>query len=142
MAKPKVSPKEAKLVQGVIAGKTKRQAAIDAGYTNSTPEAISSSASQTLKKLNVQDYYDELMAKHEITVERALKPISKALDAKKTVVTGDGDNASYNEVDDLDMQLKGSDRALKLLGVSAPENTTTNYNFINVAKGDKVEFGV
>lgn len=142
MAKPKVSPKEAKLVQGVIAGKTKRQAAIDAGYTNSTPEAISSSASQTLKKLNVQDYYAELMAKHEITVERALKPISKALDAKKTVVTGDGDNASYNEVDDLDMQLKGSDRALKLLGVSAPENTTTNYNFINVAKGDKVEFGV
>ena len=142
MAKPKVSPKEAKLVQGVIAGKTKRQAAIDAGYTNSTPEAISSSASQTLKKINVQDYYAELMAKHEITVERALKPISKALDAKKTVVTGDGDNASYNEVDYLDMQLKGSDRALKLLGVSAPENTTTNYNFINVAKGDKVEFGV
>lgn len=142
MAKPKVSPKEAKLVQGVIAGKTKRQAAIDAGYTNSTPEAISSSASQTLKKLNVQDYYAELMAKHEITVERALKPISKALDAKKTVVTGDGDNASYNEVDDLDMQLKGSDRALKLLGVSAPENPITNYNFINVAKGDKVEFGV
>ena len=95
MAKPKVSPKEAKLVQGVIAGKTKRQAAIDAGYTNSTPEAISSSASQTLKKLNVQDYYAELMAKHEITVERALKPISKALDAKKSVAVAKGDKVEF-----------------------------------------------
>ncbi len=141
MAKPKVTVREAKLVQGVVAGKTKRQAAKDAGYGGS-PETLSVRASSVLKKRNVQDYYAELMAKHEITVERALKPISKALDAKKTVVTGDGDNASYNEVDDLDMQLKGSDRALKLLGVSAPENTTTNYNFINVAKGDKVEFGV
>jgi phage terminase small subunit len=141
MAKPKVTVREAKLVQGVVAGKTKRQAAKDAGYGGS-PETLSVRASSVLKKSNVQDYYAELMAKHEITVERALKPISKALDAKKTVVTGDGDNASYNEVDDLDMQLKGSDRALKLLGVSAPENTTTNYNFINVAKGDKVEFGV
>lgn len=142
MAKPKVTVKEAKLVEGVIAGKTKRQAAKDAGYNNSTPAGLSVRASNTLKKDNVQEYYAELMAKHEITVERALKPISKALDAKKTVVSSDGDNASYNEVDDLDMQLKGSDRALKLLGVSAPENTTTNYNFINVAKGDKVEFGV
>jgi phage terminase small subunit len=141
MAKPKVTVREAKLVQGVVAGKTKRQAAKDAGYGGS-PETLSVRASSVIKKSNVQDYYAELMAKHEITVERALKPISKALDAKKTVVTGDGDNASYNEVDDLDMQLKGSDRALKLLGVSAPENTTTNYNFINVAKGDKVEFGV
>lgn len=141
MAKPKVTVREAKLVQGVVAGKTKRQAAKDAGYGGS-PETLSVRASSVIKKSNVQDYYAELMAKNEITVERALKPISKALDAKKTVVTGDGDNASYNEVDDLDMQLKGSDRALKLLGVSAPENTTTNYNFINVAKGDKVEFGV
>ncbi len=141
MAKPKVTVREAKLVQGVVAGKTKRQAAKDAGYGGS-PETLSVRASSVLKKSNVQDYYAELMAKHEITVERALKPISKALDAKKTVVTGDGDNASYNEVDDLDMQLKGSDRALKLLGVSAPENPITNYNFINVAKGDKVEFGV
>lgn len=141
MAKPKVTVREAKLVQGVVAGKTKRQAAKDAGYGGS-PETLSVRASSVIKKSNVQDYYAELMAKHEITVERALKPISKALDAKKTVVTGDGDNASYNEVDDLDMQIKGSDRALKLLGVSAPENTTTNYNFINVAKGDKVEFGV
>jgi phage terminase small subunit len=141
MAKPKVTVREAKLVQGVVAGKTKRQAAKDAGYGGS-PETLSVRASSVIKKSNVQDYYAELMAKHEITVERALKPISKALDAKKTVVTGDGDNASYNEVDDLDMQLKGSDRALKLLGVSAPENPITNYNFINVAKGDKVEFGV
>lgn len=141
MAKPKVTVREAKLVQGVVAGKTKRQAAKDAGYGGS-PETLSVRASSVIKKSNVQDYYAELMAKNEITVERALKPISKALDAKKTVVTGDGDNASYNEVDDLDMQIKGSDRALKLLGVSAPENTTTNYNFINVAKGDKVEFGV
>lgn len=141
MAKPKVTVREAKLVQGVVAGKTKRQAAKDAGYGGS-PETLSVRASSVIKKSNVQDYYAELMAKNEITVERALKPISKALDAKKTVVTGDGDNASYNEVDDLDMQIKGSDRALKLLGVSAPENPITNYNFINVAKGDKVEFGV
>lgn len=138
MAKPKVTVREAKLVQGVVAGKTKRQAAKDAGYGGS-PETLSVRASSVIKKSNVQDYYDELMAKHEITVERALKPISKALDAKKSVAVGEDD---YAQVDDLDMQLKGSDRALKLLGVSAPENTTTNYNFINVAKGDKVEFGV
>lgn len=132
----KLTVKEAKLVKGIASGKTKQQAAMEA-YNASTPEAASVIASNTLKKVNVQEALQAELYKQGITLEQAVAPISKALKAKK-IVQIEGDFFE-TEVDDLEMQIKGSDRALKLMGVSSSSdgNTTNNFIQINQTQRDK-----
>lgn len=82
-------------------------AAKKAYKTKSTKNA-SSIATRTLHKPKVQDALPKELRKQNITLERALNPISKALAAKKKDLDG-------KTIDDIELQLKGSDRALKLL---------------------------
>ena len=51
-------------------------------------------------------------------------------------------DTTERQVDDLDMQIKGSDRALKLMGVSTKDSdgTTVNVNFVKIANQDRKEF--
>lgn len=137
--KPKLTVKETKLIKGVVAGKSQAQAAIAAGYS---PKAARVVASQTLSKPNVQEALHAALVKHGITLDQAIAPIGKALVATKILITGKDEDAFAEIVEDIDMQLKGSDRALKLMGVNNQEGGTTNYNFINVQKQDKDEFGL
>lgn len=130
MSKPKITVKEAKLIKGIAEGKTKRQAAMDA-YDTNTIETAAVIASEVLRKPNVQEALDIALDKYGLTIERAVEPINKALNAKK-IVPIEGD-FYVTDVDDLDMQLKGSDRALKLMGVSQEKGASTN-NFIQVIK--------
>lgn len=133
MAK-KLTVKEAKLVKGIAAGKSQTQAAKDAGYSERSAHEI---ASKTLKKVDVQQALHMELQKQGITLEQAVAPIKKALNAKK-VVQIEGDFYE-TEVDDLDMQIKGSDRALKLMGISGKDDSGNTYNFTQVIneKGSK-----
>lgn len=139
--KPRLTVKETKLIQGIAQGKPKRVAALEAGY-GSTIESASAIATKTLAKVNVQEALHEALVKHGITLDQAIAPIGKALTATKILISGQGDQAFAEVVEDIELQLKGSDRALKLMGVSNPEGGTTNINFINVAKDDKEEFNL
>lgn len=111
--KPKLTPKQALLVRGIAEGKTKQEAGIDAGY-GSNPESTSAIVSETLKIPKVQEAIEQAMVKLNLTPERALKPIDEALDHE-----------------DLEMRLKGSDRALKIMGIAKDKQPLGNQ-FIQV----------
>ncbi len=132
MSKPQRKPltqKEIKLVKGIASGKT-RQAAALAAYDASSPETASSIATATLKKVNVQEALAEAFEKNGITIGAAIAPIGKAMKATKVVIHGNGDDAFAEVVEDLELQLKGSDRALKLMGIGQQSGDVT-INFIN-----------
>lgn len=142
MAKP-LTVKEARLVKGIAQGKKKQQAGIDAGYTGK-PETISATVSETLKKPKVQEALEKAFIKHGIDIDSAVAPIGKALKATKVEIHGNGEEAFAEVVEDIDMQLKGSDRALRLMniGQNREGGTTVNLNFNNIAKQDKDDFGI
>ena len=135
MAK-KPTVKERKLVKGIAQGKSITQAALDA-YDTTSPDSAKAIGSRALTKVNVQEALHAEFQKQGITLEQAVAPIKKALNAKK-VVQVEGDFYE-TEVDDLDMQIKGSDRALKLMGVSGKDDSGNTYNFTQVIneKGSK-----
>lgn len=117
MPKPKLTVKQAKLVKGVVQGKTKRQSAKDAGYSGS-PETLSVTASEVLKNPNVQEYLVEQLMKMDLAGPDLVAPVAKALKAKKIIFHGKDSNEAFaEEVEDIELQLKGHDRAMKLLNV-------------------------
>jgi hypothetical protein len=131
MPKPKITVKEAKLVKAKANGLTHKQAYDQAGYAPTNYNSSVVNTNKILSRPNVQEALDIALDKYGVTIERAVEPINKALNAKK-IVPIEGD-FYVTDVDDLDMQLKGSDRALKLMGVSQEKGTNTN-NFIQVIK--------
>ena len=131
----KPTPKEAKYLAGVAAGKTKVQAAMDA-YDVKSKVTASQMAAELSHKPRIQRELIKILERQGITLERAIAPIGQALTAEKT-------NEYTGEITpDIPTRLKGSDRALKLLGVKLDQNEggTTNYNFINVVNKDREEF--
>lgn len=112
MAKPKLTVKQAKIIKGKIDGKTQRDIGLEL-YPNATPESASVLITRELKKVNVQEALENAMIKLNITPERAMKPIDEALDHE-----------------DLEMRLKGSDRALKLMTPKGESPTFNNFGTV------------
>ena len=111
----KLPIKQAKYVKAIIEGKSQRQAGLAAGA--STGVAADKYANRLSKNVNVQDILKEALAKHNIDLDNSLAPIGKALHAMKM-------NEFTGEItEDLGMQLKASDRALKLMGVGQDKDT-------------------
>lgn len=130
--------KELKLAKAKARGKKHIEAWDQAGYSQNSSNATKIANTQKiLRKPNVQEALQREFQRQGITLEQAVAPIKKALNAKK-VVQIEGDFFE-TEVDDLDMQIKGSDRALKLMGVSSSSdgNTTNNFIQINQTQRDK-----
>lgn len=140
MPKQKLTVKQAKLVKGRAEGKTILQAANDANYLpNAKDEVRRVEASKTLQKPYVKEALDIAFKKHGIDLDSAIAPIGKALKATKVQIHGNGEEAFAEVVEDIDLQLKGSDRALKLMGVSSKDENGSTYNFVQVInnKADK-----
>lgn len=120
MAKtPKLTQKQAKFVRGIAEGKTNTQSALEA-YDTDSYEVANAIAVENLQKPSIQQAVELARVKLGITPERALKPIDDALND-----------------DDLEMRLKGSDRALKVMQLLEPKDkggTTIVFN-----KGDIVK---
>lgn len=123
MVKKQLTIKEAKLIKGVASGKTKRQAGKDAGYQG-TDETISVRVSNTLKKDNVQEALQEELIRQGISLEQIVAPVSKALKAQKKFYE---DGELVAEDDDIELQLKGHDRAIKMLGLQKSGEVTLNF---------------
>lgn len=141
--KPKLTVKEAKLIQAKAKGMTNAEAYKAAGYSMpKTKEAAVVNASKVLGRPQVQEALQAALVKHGITLDTAIAPIGKALTATKVEIHGKDNEAFAEVVEDIDLQLKGSDRALKLMGISNSEGSTVNVNFINVAKDLKDEYGI
>lgn len=130
--------KEKKLIKGIAEGKTKRQAAIEA-YHTSTPESASVIASQTLKKVNVQEALEEAFERHGITIDRAVKPIADGLVAYKPGYT-DKQGEFHEGTDDHSVRLKASSMAFGLMGLGKGEGSTVN-NILVVVTDKKNKYG-
>lgn len=137
-----LTPKEIKLVKGIAEGKTKQKAALEA-YNSSTPEIASVTASKVLKKANVQDALAEAFERHGITIDAAIAPVGKALKATKVVIHGNGEEAFAEVVEDIELQLKGHDRVMKLmnLGKDASDSPKVINNFIMLSADKKEKYG-
>lgn len=116
IAHKRLTYKEATLVKERAKGKKVLEAATTANYLpNATPETRRVEAQRTLQKPHVKAALEIALEKHNITLDRALAPISKGLSATKVnYVTGEIE-------DDIKTQLASSDRALRLHGVGSGE---------------------
>ena len=114
----KLTIKETKLAEGKARGLTHIQAYKEAGYSTGVSgieatenEVARANTHKTLTKPHVKDALEKALIKHGITLDTSIAPIGKALNAVKQ-------NEYTGEVtEDIPTQLKGSDRALKLMGV-------------------------
>lgn len=133
--------KELKLAKAKAQGKKHIEAWDQAGYSQNSSNATKIANTQKiLSKPNVQEALQKELHKQGITLEQAIAPISKALKATKVQIHGNGEEAFAEVVEDIDLQLKGSDRALKLMGVSGQSegnNIQTNFVQIINQKADK-----
>lgn len=120
---PKVTVKQARFVKGIAEGKKKRDAARDAGYSGS-PETLSVTASEVLKKPNVQEALQAELEKQGITLEKIVRPITNALNS-----------------DSVETQLKGHDRAMRIVAPRL-DTPTFNFNFGTVVNGDREKYGI
>lgn len=114
--KQPLTPKQSKLVKGIVAGKSKRQAATDAGYTGS-PATVSVTASKVLKNANVQDALATALTKHDLTPDRIAAVVSDALGAVKVSIIGNGDQAMADVQPDHAVRLRAADMAGKFMGI-------------------------
>lgn len=137
-----LTPKQIKFVAGIMKGKNKTQAYIDAYDVKDKTTKLSNrtNAQKVYNTPNIQNALEPYLKKHDLTLDRALAPLNKALSAKKMVVTKEGE-IYESDLDDLDMQLKASDRVLKLHGINKDNNPTT-LNFINIANEQKEKYNL
>lgn len=139
MAK-KLTVKEAKLVKAKAQGKTHVEAADIAEYLpNANNNTKQVEVARTLNKPHVKEALDIAFRKHGIDLDAAIAPIGRALKATKVQISGNDTEGHFAEVvEDIDLQLKGSDRALKLMGIGNQQEGATN-NFIQIInnKADK-----
>lgn len=138
----------AKIVEngGTISGKELKEI----GYS----DAIAHNPSRVVKSKSIQDG----LKAHGITTDAVLAPIGKALVAKtivhigqRTITDTDGNTISEPvtmEIDNIELQLRGSEKGIKLLGLDKPDKspddqanpTIDNKALIDaIQRGDMVE---
>lgn len=135
---PKLTQAEVKLVKLMVAGNSKSRAGMLATGSN-TLGSGAAQASRMLKKEDVQIALQEAFDKHGINMDTAIAPIGKALKATKVVIHGNGEEAFAEEVEDIELQLKGADRALKLMNIGQ-NNETSSIHFHNHTGEKKADY--
>lgn len=116
MAKGEVNRK--KFVKALVSGKTKQQAAIEAGYS---PKTAASQASHLLKNSQIKSDLQKALEKAGLTDSRLAQKHIQLLDAQKTVSAVSGKDAGSGSVDFVDVpdyqtQSKALDMAYRLRG--------------------------
>lgn len=140
--KPKtLKLKEAKLVKATVQGMNQTQAGLYAD-PNRTPESARVWANETLRKATVREALHAEMIKQGIDIASVVKPIADGLTAEKVSIVGNGEAAMAEVTPDHNIRIKAAQIAGKWMGLDASEGGGNTYNFINVAKQDKDEFGL
>jgi hypothetical protein len=133
-----MTEKQKKLVKAVVKNGGNKTKAGMAVYKTKKPANAQRMAAKALKQPNVQQALEAELKKQGITLESSIAPISKGLKAKvrnmKGALVCDEDG---NPIDDIDTQLKASDRALKLLLPKERPEANLSFNF-NI---DSAKFG-
>lgn len=109
--KPKLTVKQMRFVKAVAEGKNKREAAMLA-YDTTDPDTASTIAKENLQRASVIEALHAELSRQGITLEKIIKPVANAL--------------NHEEVE---MQLKGHDRAMRII---APRNESPTFNNFGV----------
>lgn len=133
MPKKDLTIKQKKFVKGVAEGKPAYKAALEA-YDTDDPNTANAIAVENLQKPMVKEAIEAEMEKQGITMEKIIAPVAKALNATHIVKASDGLPLDTG-VPDLEMQLKGHDRAVKLMNFGHKKDAETpgTINFIKNA---------
>ena len=113
-----LSAKETKLVQKIAAGKSKRQAGLEAGYS---PKTVSGIVSHKIKESKIQTAIQKALNKAGATDAYLTKKNFELLNATKTVSCVSGKDAGSGTVDfvdvpDYQVQLGALEKAYKVKG--------------------------
>ena len=132
-----VSQHELRFAQGVAQGKTKVQAARDAGYSEST--ALKKSW-KFVQRPHLQSFLTEALENLGVSGEKIVQPVADALEATEVVRTEAG--KILTDHPDHRIRLQAHDRAVLLYGLGArhqddvPKHAPTLIcNFIRVEPG-------
>lgn len=136
-----LTPKETLIVKAkvdaTLNGESQNSAARKL-WPNQTPGSAAVSMTTALKKPNIQEAIAAEFKKQGIDLETVLSPVVKSLKAQKNVYE---DGVVVGETDDIELQLKGHDRAAKLLGLN--QNTTeVNLTYIDASNTQKDDYGL
>ena len=107
------SIRERKLVQGVLQGKSVRQAAKEAGYAKSTAEVKSYGI---LQRPRVQSFLTEALERAGITPEVLAKPVVEALQARVRVPNHQRGTVTETNLPDHQIRLQAYDRVVAAYG--------------------------
>lgn len=139
-------------VEADIAGKTITEVAPTVFPDAKTPESARVMMSQTLQNLTVQEAIQNALAEAGLTVDKLAGVVVDAMDATKTVIIRDkaataeeSDNSAFaDEVPDHGIRLKAAGMAAQWMGIGkvGEGGSAVNFNFINISKADKSEYGV
>ena len=112
----KLTKKEGELVKAYVEnGGNGTRAALKA-YETKNPRRAAALAHEKLKTPKIQNAIEKELKRQGITLGSAIAPIAKGLKAKKRGLDGRLITDENKEpIDDIEMQLRASDRALKLL---------------------------
>ena len=109
----RASIKERKLVQGVLEGKSVRQAAKDAAYAKSTADVKSYGI---LRCPRVQSFLTEALERAGITPETLAKPVVEALQARVRVTNHQRGTITETDLPDHQTRMQVYDRVVATYG--------------------------
>lgn len=136
--KPAITVKQRKYIRGVMAGKSKYQAAVEAGYAENT----ANDPSRNVEKQGVKEELNRALEKAGITTQRIADKVNEGLEAKKTTFLGQGENSTFMESPDHAIQHKYLETAIKLKGIDREVGMPAALNFFNLTKADTEKYGV
>jgi hypothetical protein len=130
--KPKLTIKQAKFVKGVASGISKREAAKLAGYSGS-PETLSVTASEVLKKPNVQEALAIALEKHGLSPDSVVSVVKDGMSATKVNIIrdplGGEDSAFAEETPDHSIRLKAAGMAAQFMGIGKQATVEGGIHF-------------
>ena len=135
----KLNDNQRRIVKLKVAGKKQKEIGRIV-YPNAKPASQEVLVSKELRKVKLQDALEQAYAKHNLTPDRLVKPISDALDADKVVIVGKDEDAFAEVTPDHSVRLKAASLGLGLIGANNRDNQTPNYTFIQIVNEDKDEF--
>ena len=106
-----ITPREGKLIRGLVEGKKLTDAAVEAGYPGDR-DAACASASRALNRARVQAAYDLALDKAGLSIDKQAEIIVDATKATKLVTSG----FKTHEVKDHSIRLRANEQAGRFRG--------------------------
>jgi len=124
-------------VEGVMDGKSKKQSALEAGFTRN--QAMS--ASRSIEGPITQELLNRVLANAEVTLERLAQKLSEGLDATKPHVHsgGLGKAETIKHLADFETRLKYIQQACKILRMGEPDDHKSDPGKMKITMVDVYE---